>query len=92
LYIPPRPRTVFSSVDPCFELGVKALIIYIAERFNETIFDSVTTYLLNICEVCGSSQCPYCPIYNLANAIPVPVAVILVTCFITIWGMRMAYP
>lgn len=36
------------------------------ERFNETIFDALPTYLLNICEVCGSSQCPYCTIYNLA--------------------------
>lgn len=36
------------------------------ERFNETIFDSLPTYLLNICEVCGSSQCPYCSIYNAA--------------------------
>lgn len=36
------------------------------ERFNETIFDALPTYLLNICEVCGSSQCPYCTIYNMA--------------------------
>lgn len=36
----------------------------ISERFNETIFDALPTYLLNICEVCGSSQCPYCSIYN----------------------------
>ncbi|KPJ10420.1 CD109 antigen [Papilio machaon] len=36
------------------------------ERFNETIFDALPTYLLNICEVCGSSQCPYCAVYNAA--------------------------
>ncbi|XP_017304867.1 uncharacterized protein LOC108254380, partial [Diaphorina citri] len=41
-------------------------------RFNETIFDALPTYLLNICEVCGSSQCPYCPIYNLAVALSCP--------------------
>jgi hypothetical protein len=81
----------FETVDIFYELGVKALVMCISERFNETIFDSLNTYLLNICEVCGSSQCPYCPIYNLATALPVPVAVILVTCFITIWGTRMAY-
>jgi len=37
----------------------------ITERFNESIFDALPTYLLNICEVCGSSQCPYCSIYNM---------------------------
>lgn len=37
---------------------------FLSERFNETIFDALPTYLLNICEVCGSSQCPYCSIYN----------------------------
>lgn len=49
-----------------------------AERFNESIFDSLPTYLLNICEVCGSSQCPYCPIYNIASALTQPVMWILV--------------
>lgn len=52
-----------------------------AERFNETIFDALTTYLLNICEVCGSSQCPYCSIYNAAIILPVPVITLLATSF-----------
>lgn len=42
-------------------------IFLTAERFNETIVDAIPTYLLNICEVCGSSQCPYCSIYNAAG-------------------------
>ncbi|XP_015109945.1 CD109 antigen [Diachasma alloeum] len=45
-------------------LPVRVYDYYAPERFNETIFDSLPTYILNICEVCGSSQCPYCPIYN----------------------------
>lgn len=40
------------------------LLLLSTERFNESIFDALPTYLLNICEVCGSSQCPYCAIYN----------------------------
>ncbi|XP_071443388.1 CD109 antigen [Hetaerina americana] len=49
-------------------LPIRVYDYYAPERFNETIFDSLSTYLLNICEVCGSSQCPYCPIYN--GAVP----------------------
>lgn len=63
-------------------LPIRVYDYYAPERFNETIFDSLPTYLLNICEVCGSSQCPYCPIYNLATTLPVPISVLLVTCFV----------
>ncbi|XP_053614245.1 CD109 antigen [Plodia interpunctella] len=47
-------------------LPVRVYDYYAPERYNETIFDALPTYLLNICEVCGSSQCPYCAIYNAA--------------------------
>ncbi|XP_016968593.1 CD109 antigen [Drosophila biarmipes] len=46
-------------------LPVRVYDYYAPERFNESIFDALPTYLLNICEVCGSSQCPYCSIYNM---------------------------
>ncbi|KAM8717393.1 hypothetical protein ACLKA7_004140 [Drosophila subpalustris] len=46
-------------------LPVRIYDYYAPERFNESIFDALPTYLLNICEVCGSSQCPYCSIYNI---------------------------
>lgn len=36
---------------------------YAPERFNESLFDSLDTYVLDICRVCGSYQCPYCPIF-----------------------------
>lgn len=58
-------------------LPIRVYDYYAPERFNETIFDALPTYLLNICEVCGSSQCPYCPIYNLAVAISSPPAFLL---------------
>uniref|UniRef100_A0A336LJG8 TEP1-F n=1 Tax=Culicoides sonorensis TaxID=179676 RepID=A0A336LJG8_CULSO len=45
-------------------LPIRVYDFYAPERFNETILDALPTYLLNICEVCGSSQCPYCSIYN----------------------------
>lgn len=52
------------------------MFMYFAERFNETIFDALPTYLLNICEVCGSSQCPYCPIFNSAIQLSIPTTLI----------------
>ncbi|XP_055588563.1 CD109 antigen-like [Uranotaenia lowii] len=58
-------------------LPIRVYDYYAPERFNETIFDSLQTYLLNICEVCGSSQCPYCSIYNGAIRNPVPVLLLL---------------
>ncbi|KAF5272540.1 hypothetical protein FQA39_LY07864 [Lamprigera yunnana] len=60
-------------------LPIRVYDYYAPERFNETIFDALTTYLLNICEVCGSSQCPYCSIYNLATTLPVPLFMLFVT-------------
>lgn len=50
---------------------------YAPERFNETLIDSLSTYVLDICQVCGSSQCPYCWIYNTANHQFVPILTIL---------------
>ncbi|KAL4720244.1 hypothetical protein ACJJTC_005188 [Scirpophaga incertulas] len=50
-------------------LSMRVYDYYAPERYNETIFDALPTYLLNICEVCGSSQCPYCAIYNAAAAL-----------------------
>nr|CAD7260154.1 unnamed protein product [Timema shepardi] len=63
-------------------LPIRVYDYYAPERFNETIHDSIQTYLLNICEVCGSSQCPYCPIYNLAITIPVPITILTVSAVI----------
>ncbi|XP_034950028.1 CD109 antigen [Chelonus insularis] len=59
-------------------LAVRVYDYYAPERFNETIFDSLSTYLLSICEVCGSSQCPYCPIYNAATLLSSPTSTILI--------------
>merc|ERR1719336_3532280 len=37
------------------------------ERFFVTTFNATSLYILSICEVCGSYQCPYCPFYSSAN-------------------------
>ncbi|XP_045471389.1 CD109 antigen [Harmonia axyridis] len=52
-------------------LPIRVYDYYAPERFNETIFDALSTYVLDICQVCGSSQCPYCGIYNSA---PIPMS------------------
>ncbi|XP_037873449.1 CD109 antigen [Bombyx mori] len=62
-------------------LSLKVYDYYAPERYNETIVDALPTYLLNICEVCGSSQCPYCAIYNAAarprHAAPLALATVM---------------
>ncbi|XP_014674066.1 PREDICTED: CD109 antigen-like [Priapulus caudatus] len=37
---------------------------YAPERGNVTMFEAFNLFILNICQVCGSYQCPYCPDYN----------------------------
>merc|ERR1719418_401529 len=36
------------------------------ERFFVRTFNATSLYILSICEVCGSYQCPYCPFYSAA--------------------------
>ncbi|KAJ8681561.1 hypothetical protein QAD02_017353 [Eretmocerus hayati] len=64
-------------------LAARVYDYYAPERFNESMYDLVQTYVLNICEVCGSSQCPYCPIYNAAIIMTPPsIAIILFSYFV----------
>merc|ERR1711934_252453 len=34
------------------------------EKFYVKPFNATSLYVLSICEVCGSYQCPYCPFYS----------------------------
>uniref|UniRef100_A0A0P4XT60 Macroglobulin complement-related protein n=1 Tax=Daphnia magna TaxID=35525 RepID=A0A0P4XT60_9CRUS len=36
------------------------------EHFEMVVFNSTPLYVLDICEVCGSFQCPYCPYFSSA--------------------------
>ena len=35
-----------------------------AEHFEMQVFNATPLYVLDICEVCGSYQCPYCPYFS----------------------------
>lgn len=37
------------------------------EHFEMQMVNSTVLHVLNICEVCGSYQCPYCPFYSSAS-------------------------
>jgi len=37
---------------------------FFSENFVMILVNSTPLYILNICEVCGSYQCPYCPYYS----------------------------
>ena len=39
------------------------------EKFFVRTFNATSLYILSICEVCGSYQCPYCPFYSPADAL-----------------------
>ncbi|GIY90987.1 hypothetical protein CDAR_123091 [Caerostris darwini] len=50
-------------------LKAKVYDYYIPERYKEIIYEDFDLYVLNICEVCGSYQCPYCPYFSFAHSI-----------------------
>ncbi|KAK8397836.1 hypothetical protein O3P69_004560 [Scylla paramamosain] len=55
---------------------------YQPERFQTLLINS-TVNSLDICEVCGSYQCPYCPIYSSAHKLnQLPVAPLLFVVFL----------
>jgi len=37
------------------------------EKFYVKPFNATSLYVLSICEVCGSYQCPYCPFYSASS-------------------------
>jgi len=39
------------------------------ERFFVRTFNATSLYILSVCEVCGSYQCPYCPTFSQATAL-----------------------
>ena len=48
------------------------------ERFYVKTFNATSLYILSICEVCGSYQCPYCPFYSDSQLpLPSPVTVLV---------------
>ncbi|XP_015919307.1 CD109 antigen [Parasteatoda tepidariorum] len=50
-------------------LKAKVYDYYTPERYKETIYEDFDLFVLNICEVCGSYQCPYCPYFSFAERI-----------------------
>lgn len=41
-------------------------VFSVTERFVQVLVNSTPLHVLNVCEVCGSYQCPYCPHYSTA--------------------------
>jgi hypothetical protein len=39
------------------------------ERFFVRTFNATSLYILSVCEVCGSYQCPYCPTFSQGTAL-----------------------
>lgn len=48
-------------------LKVKVYEYDAPENYKEKMFEDADLYYLNICEVCGSYQCPYCPYFSGAT-------------------------
>ncbi|OQR66876.1 CD109 antigen-like, partial [Tropilaelaps mercedesae] len=45
-------------------LKAKVYEYHAPENYKEKIFENRDLWVLNICEVCGSYQCPYCPFFS----------------------------
>ncbi|CAM1298182.1 Tep6 (predicted) [Pycnogonum litorale] len=58
-------------------LPFKVYDYYAPERFNETSIDVYNLYTLNICQVCGSYQCPYCPIFSPSSVVRASIVLLI---------------
>lgn len=67
------------------------LFVYFSlERFNETMFDAYNLFVLSICHVCGSYQCPYCPVFSWSNTIaPNPFTLLIIIISYFLWKSSM---
>ncbi|XP_035228581.1 ovostatin-like [Stegodyphus dumicola] len=68
-------------------LPVRVYDYYAPERFNETMFDVYNLFVLSICEVCGSYQCPYCPVFSWSCGISSNPLLLFVTCLIATYSI-----
>ncbi|KAG8180373.1 hypothetical protein JTE90_025423 [Oedothorax gibbosus] len=50
-------------------LPVKVYDYYAPERYNETMMDMYNLFVMSVCQVCGSYQCPYCPVFSASSVI-----------------------
>ncbi|XP_050294787.1 CD109 antigen [Anthonomus grandis grandis] len=66
-------------------LSARVYDYYAPERYNETIINAHSTYMLDICQVCGSSQCPYCWIYNSTTHLNAHLLTIVAISFILVF-------
>lgn len=58
-------------------IKAKVYDYYSPELYKEVIFDTYTLYMLDVCQVCGSYQCPYCYHYSHAQICTVNIALII---------------
>ncbi len=59
------------------------------ERFFVRTFNATSLYILSICEVCGSYQCPYCPFYSAAPPLlPSPNLAALLALALASWAAQ----
>lgn len=58
------------------------------------IFNSTPLYVLDICEVCGSFQCPYCPYYSAAPPVTAKFAAfnVIVSLAVSVYFHRLRLP
>jgi hypothetical protein len=69
-----RTAIIYESHMPGTHVHFKGARMYIVhkinipfvipEHFEMQVFNATPLYVLDICEVCGSYQCPYCPYFS----------------------------
>ena len=54
------------------------------EKFFVKTFNATSLYILSICEVCGSYQCPFCPFYSNSITFPPNILFIISVAVVTV--------
>jgi hypothetical protein len=60
------------------------------EKFYVKTFNATSLYILSICEVCGSYQCPYCPFYSGGPGLAAPSLLSLLLLLVIAHGLLAA--
>lgn len=64
-----RPGEPYFRVLRWFSAKLSLQPFHIPERFFVRTFNATSLYILSVCEVCGSYQCPYCPTFSAASPV-----------------------
>lgn len=80
------PGKLFCHETSCCSDSNECYCFLDTERFNETMVNAYSLYVLSVCHVCGSYQCPYCPVFS-GCPVGQPSLPVLLVCLLSFFAL-----